>query len=262
MPVAQKSAISFALVHIPVELYLATQDNDIHFNQLTKDMKRVHYRKTDDAGNELGNNDIQRGFEYEKDRYVIVTDDDIRKIRTEEDNSIDILLFTDLTSIPTMYFNKSYYCISSKGSEKAFGLLQRAMKESGKVAIGKTVIGIKETMLALIPEKDGILLQTLYFHDEIRTIPKERIIPSLNKQELDMATRLIGSMESPFEPEKYYDGYQMRLKAMIEDKIEGREIKAAKQVKRGNVIELMDALKASLEQTKSQKSRSAHRKAI
>ena len=108
MPVAQKSAISFALVHIPVELFLATQDNDIHFNQLTGDMKRVRYRKTDGAGHELKNEDIVRGFQYEKDRYVIVTDDDIEKIKTEKDNSIDILLFTDLSSIPTVYFNKSY----------------------------------------------------------------------------------------------------------------------------------------------------------
>lgn len=261
MPVAQKSAISFALVHIPVELFLATRDNDIHFNQLTNDMKRVRYRKTDGAGRELKNEDIVRGFQYEKDRYVIVTDDDIEKIKTEKDDSIDILLFTDLSSIPTVYFNKSYYCVSGKGSEKAFELLQRAMKETGKVAIGKTVIGTKETMLALVPEKDGILLQTLYFHDEIREIPKERSHPSINKQELEMATRLIGSMESPFEPEKYHDEYQIRLKSMIEDKIEGKEVVAAKPVKSGNVIDLMDALKASLEQNKPKRSRSAQRKA-
>lgn len=260
MPVAQKSAISFALVHIPVELFLATQDNDIHFNQLTSDMKRVRYRKTDGAGHELKNDDIVRGFQYEKDRYVIVTDDDIEKIKTETDNSIDILLFTDLSSIPTVYFNKSYYCVSGKGSEKAFELLQRAMKETGKVAIGKTVIGTKETMLALVPEKDGILLQTLYFHDEIREIPKERAHPPVNKQELEMATRLIGSMENPFEPENYHDEYQMRLKAMIEDKIEGKEVVAAKPVKSGNVIDLMDALKASLEQNRPKKSRSTQRK--
>lgn len=260
MPVAQKSAISFALVHIPVELFLATQDNDIHFNQLTSDMKRVRYRKTDGAGHELKNDDIVRGFQYEKDRYVIVTDDDIEKIKTEKDNSIDILLFTDLSSIPTVYFNKSYYCVSGKGSEKAFELLQRAMKETGKVAIGKTVIGTKETMLALVPEKDGILLQTLYFHDEIREILKERAHPPVNKQELEMATRLIGSMENPFEPENYHDEYQMQLKAMIEDKIEGKEVVAAKPVKSGNVIDLMDALKASLEQNRPKKSRSTQRK--
>ena len=261
MPVARKSAISFALVHIPVELFLATQDNDIHFNQLTKDMKRVRYRKTDGAGHELENDDIVRGFQYEKDRYVIVTDDDIEKIKTDKDNSIDILLFTDLASIPTVYFNKSYYCVSGKGSEKAFELLQRAMKDTGKVAIGKTVSGTKETMLALVPEKDGRLLQTLYIHDEIREIPKERAHPPVNKQELEMAKRLIDSMENPFEPEKYHDEYQMRLKELIEDKIEGKEVIAAKPVKSGNVIDLMDALKASLEQNKPKRSRPAPRKA-
>lgn len=209
MRVARKSAISFALVHIPVELFLATQDNDIHFNQLTRDMKRVRYRKTDGSGHEPDNDDIVRDFQYEKDRDVIVTDDDIEKIKTGKDNSIDILLFTDMVSIPTVYFNKSYCCVSGKGSEKAFELLQRAMKDTGKVAIGKTVIGTKETMLALVPEKDGILLQTLYFHDEIRKIPKERARPPVNKQEPETAKRLIGSTENPFEPEKYHDEYQM-----------------------------------------------------
>ncbi len=261
MPVTQKTAISFALVHIPVELFLATQDNDIHFNQLTKDMKRVRYRKTDGAGNDLENEDIVRGFQYEKDRYVLVTDDDIEKIKTEKDNSIDILLFTDLASIATVYYNKSYYCISGKGNEKSFELLQRAMKTTAKVAIGKTVIGTKETMLVLIPEKDGMLLQTLYFHDEIRKIPKERAHPRVDKNELDMAIRLIGAMESPFEPENYHDEYQMRLKEMIEDKIEGKEVAAAKPVKSGNVIDLMDALQASLEQNKSKRGRPAQRKA-
>lgn len=163
MPVAQKSAISFALVHIPVELFLATQDNDIHFNQLTGDMKRVRYRKTDGAGHELKNEDIVRGFQYEKDRYVIVTDDDIEKIKTEKDNSIDILLFTDLSSIPTVYFNKSYYCVSGKGSEKAFELLQRAMKTPERWLSARPVIGTKETMLALVPEKDGMMAPDALF---------------------------------------------------------------------------------------------------
>lgn len=232
MPVTRKSAISFALVHIPAELLLAIQDEDIPFNQLTRDMKRVRYRKMDGAGRESGN-------------------DDIGKIRTDKDNRIDILLFTGLTSIPTVYYDTSCCCVSGKGSEKAFELLQRAMKETGKLAIGKTVIGTRETMLALIPEKDGILLQTLYFHDGILDIPTERNHPSLNRQEPEMATHLIRSMESPFEPEKYHDGYQTCLKSMIGNRIGGKEVVAAKP---GKVIDLTDTLKTGLEQNRPKRS--------
>lgn len=250
MPAAQKGAISFGLVYIPVELYTATQDNDVRFNQLTRDShERVRYVKTC-AGckKELKPEDIVKGFQYEKDKYVVVSDADFEKIKTEKDRSIQILQFAELSSIPPVYFEKSYLVQPQKGGEKPFALLRRAMREEGKVAIGKTVMGTKETILALVPTDEGVLLQTLFFHDEVKTLPKQVTLPEVGGAELDMARQLVQGMAGSFDPAAYKDEYQERLRELISRKIEGKEIVAEQEEKPSNVINLMDALKESLKQ--------------
>lgn len=262
MPVAQKSAISFGLVYIPVDLYTATQDNDVRFNQLTKEShERVRYVKTC-AGcqKELKPADIVKGFQYEKDKYVVVTDDDFEKIKTEKDRSIQILQFTDLAAIPPVYFEKSYLVQTQKGGEKAYELLRQAMLDEGKVAIGKTVMGQKETMLALVPTEDGILLETLYYYDEVKEAPRAAAGPSVAKAELDMARQLVQSMAGPFDPQQYKDEYQEKLRDLISKKIEGKEIVAETSDKPDNVINLMDALKESLKQQDGPKKPAKSRK--
>lgn len=248
MAKTQSSAISFGLVHIPVGLYTATQDNDIRFNQLVKDNhERVRYKKTcPSCKTELTNDDIVKGYQYEKDKYVVITDDDFEKIKTDKDRSIEIMLFSGIGEIDPIYYNKSYYVLPEKGGEKAFELLRRAMYEEGKVAIGKIVLGSNETMLALIPQKEGILMETLYYYDEVREIPRELPRVKPNKEELGMAKQLIKAMDSEFRPDKFKDEYQQRLRDMIEKKIEGQEIVAPRQEEQSNIIDLMDALKASL----------------
>lgn len=247
-----QSAISFGLVHIPVGLYTATQDNDIHFNQLVKDNnERVRYKKTcPSCKKELTNNDIVKGYQYEKDKYVVITDDDFEKIKTEKDRSIQIMLFSSLSGIDPIYYEKSYYVLPEKGGEKAFELLRQAMYDEKKVAIGKVVLGSKETLVVLIPQKEGILMETLYYYDEVKEIPRELPRPKPNKKELDMAKQLIDEMDGAFRPEQYSDEYQHRLRDLIEKKIEGQEIVAPKQEEQSNIIDLMDALKASLGQSK------------
>lgn len=250
MAVRQKGAISFGLVYIPVALYTATEDDDVRFNQLTKDSgERVRYIKTC-AGckQELKPADIVRGYQYEKDKYVVITDEDLEKIKTEKDRSIQILQFSDLDEIPSVYYDKSYLVQSEKGGEKAFELLRQAMQKAGKVAIGKTVMGTKETMLALVPTDDGIVLQTLYFADEVKALPKEAAKPQVGDAELDMAKQLIEGMSKPFDPAAYHDEYQQKLRDLITKKIEGQEIVEQKDEKPGNIIDLMDALKQSLKQ--------------
>lgn len=263
MPASQKAAISFGLVHIPVELYVATQDNEIHFNQLVKGSnKRVRYKKTD-GDKPVTNEQIVKGYQYEKDKYIIIDNADIEKIKTPKDSAVEIVQFVDQKTIPSVYYNKAYYVLPVKGGEKAFELLRTAMQEKGKVAIGKTVLGTKETLLALISNDKGILMQTMFFHDEVREVPKETPHPKIEKKELDMALLLMDSMDRPFMPQEYRDEYQERLRAMIEDKIEGREIAVPKAEKGGNVISLMDALQKSLQQGKPAKktpSRPASRK--
>lgn len=250
MAVAHKGAISFGLVHVPVALYTATQDNDIRFNQLCKeDLSRVRYKKVcAGCGREIGPGDIVKGFEYDKGRYVVVTDEDFEKIKTEKDRAIQILHFTDLASIRPIYYDKTYHVLPEAGGEKAFELLRRAMREQGKVALGKTVMGSKETLLALLPTAEGLLLETLFFSDEIKDAPKELPHPALTDQELQMAKTLIAAMDRPFEPALYHDEYQQRLRALIQQKIAGKEVAAPEGAgEPGNVIDLMEALQASID---------------
>jgi DNA end-binding protein Ku len=250
MAVSHKGAISFGLVYIPVALYTATQDNDVHFNQLHKeDNSRIRYKKTcAHCGKEVSSDDIIKGFEYDKDKYVVITDGDFEKIKTEKDKTIQILHFADLDTINPIYYEKSYHTVPETGGEKAFELLRTAMKDENKVAIAKTVMGNKETLLAIIPAQDNILISTMFFEDDIKELPKSYIRPNLNEGELKMAKTLIESMVQPFEPALYKDEYQERLRDLIQGKIAGREIVAPREEAPSNVIDLMDALKRSIEQ--------------
>ena len=249
MAVSHRGAISFGMVHIPVGLYTATQDNDIHFNQLCKeDGSRIKYKKVcSGCGKEVGPGDIVKGFEYEKGRFVTVTDNDFEKAKSEKDKTIHILHFTDLPNIRPIYFDKAYRAIPEQGGDKAFELLRRAMKEENKVAVAKTVMGTREKLLALIPTDNGILAETLFFADEVREAPKEPAHAEVSDTELQMAKTLIGAMVKDFAPEQYKDEYREKLWAIISGKIQGKEIVAPQETV-VNVIDLMEALKQSLAQ--------------
>lgn len=250
MAVSHRGAISFGLVHIPVGLYTATQDNDIHFNQLCKeDGSRVKYKKIcSKCGKEVSTEDIVKGFEYEKDKYVTLTDEDFEKAKTEKDRTIHILHFTDLDAIPPIYFDRTYHAIPESGGDKAFELLRRAMKEENKIAVAKTVMGTKEKLLVLIPTDIGILVETILFADELKEAPKEPAKPAVSDAEIQMAKTLINAMVQPFEPEKYHDEYRERLWAILNSKIQGKEIIVSPDEVKIDVINIMDALKQSLEQ--------------
>ena len=252
MAVSHKGGIGFGLVYIPVALYTATQDNDIHFNQLHKeDHSRIRYKKTcAHCGKEVTSEDIIRGFEYDKDRYVVVDDKDFEKIKTEKDRTIQILHFTDLDSIQPIFYDKTYHTVPETGGEKAFELLRTAMKEENKVAVAKTVMGNKETLLAIMPTEDGIRMETMFYADEIKELPKTYVKPEINESELSMAKTLIGSMVKPFEPDLYKDEYQERLRELIRQKIAGEEVVTTKAEEKSNVIDLMEALQKSIEQAK------------
>lgn len=249
MAAASKTTISFSLVSIPIAMYTAVQDNDIHFNQLHKDdHQRIRYKKTcGHCGQEVSSKDIVKGYAYDDDKYVIITDDDFEKIKTEKDKSIQIQHFVNLDEISPIYFNKAYYALPEAGGDKAFELLRYTMKEENKIAIGKAVLGNSEQLLALIPTSEGILVETMYFEEEIKDIPKTINHPELSKEEVKMATTLINSMDKPFQPEDYKDEYQARLRELIEQKIAGKEVVAAEKQESTNVINLMDALQASIE---------------
>lgn len=255
MAVAHKSVISFGLVAIPISMYTATQDNDVHFNQLHKeDKERIKYKKVcAHCGKEVTQKDIMKGYQYDTDHYVVVTDDDLEKIKTEKDKSIQILHFAQLNQISPVYYEKTYQATPEAGGEKAFELLRVALMSEQKIAIGKTVMGTRETLLAIIPREDGVLVSTMFYEDDIKDLPKSYNKPELSEEEMNMAKTLINSMDTPFNPSQYQDEYQIKLRELIETKIAGKEIVASKSETPNNIINLMDALKASVEQTQSNK---------
>lgn len=253
MAVARRTVISWGLVAIPVSLYTATQDNDIHFNQLHKaDNSRIKYKKTcAHCGQEITTEDIVKGFEYDKDKYVIVTDEELEKIKTEKEKSIQLLHFAQLNQISPVYYEKTYQVIPEAGGEKAFELLRRALMEAQKIAIGKVVWGASDTLMSIIPREDGMIIATMYYADEIKELPKAYNKPEVTEQELKMATTLINTMDTPFDPSAYHNGYQSKVKELIENKINGKETVAPEEEAPNNVISLMDALRASIEKSKA-----------
>lgn len=253
--ISRKSVITFGMVAIPIAMYIATQDNDIHFNQLHKeDNSRIRYKKTcAHCGKEIATGDIVKGFEYDKDKYAVVTDDEIEKIKTEKEKSIQILHFAQLNQISPVYYDKTYQAAPEAGGEKAFELLRAALMAEQKIAIGKTVMGTKDTLMAIIPREDGILISTMFYADDIRELQKQNAKPAVSEQELNMAKMLINSMDTPFDASKYKDEYQTKLRALIETKISGQEVVAAEPESTGKVIDLMEALKASVERAQKEK---------
>lgn len=263
MAVAHKGAISFGLVHIPIQMYRTTQDTDISFNQLCKKTKqRVKYKKfCPGCEKELKPDEIIKGYQYEKDRYVMMSNEEIEALKAEKDRTIHILHFTELSQIDDLYYEKNYYAIPEQHAEKAYELLYQAMKKQGVVGIAKTVIGTKETLIALCPEEQGIVVKTLFYQDELVEIPKTLSHPKLSKPEMDMAKQLITSMTQPFDADCYHDEFQEQLRLAIEKKINGADIVHGSDRKEDVItpIDLMEALQQSLSQSKpKRKKRSAH----
>jgi len=182
---------------------------------------------------------------------VIVTDEEIEKIKTEKERSIQILHFVQLNQISPVFYEKTYQVIPELGGEKAFELLRAALIAEQKIAIGKTVLGTKDTLMAIIPREDGMLISNMFYQDDIKELPKGYNKPEVAEPELAMAKMLINSMATPFNPYDYKDEYQIKLRELIEAKISGREIISPKSENKGNIINLMDALKASVEQAKN-----------
>jgi len=253
MAVAHKTVISFGLVAIPIAMHTAVQENDISFNQLHKeDHSRIRYKKTcGHCHKEVKTEDIIKGYEYDKDHYVTVTDDDLEKIKSDKEKSISIIHFANLNQISPVYYDKAYYVLPQPGGDKAFELLRRALYDEQKIAIGKTVFGSKENLMAIIPREESMVIQTMFYEDEVKDIPKEYQKQEISNAELTMARTLINSMDTPFDPAAYHDEYQVKLRKLLEDKIANREITAPPEEKQGNIIDLMEALQKSVEQAKA-----------
>lgn len=158
-----------------------------------------------------------------------------------------------MNQISPVYYEKTYQAVPEAGGEKAFELLRSALMNEQKIAIGKTVMGTKDTLMAIIPREDGVLISTMFYADDIKELQKPYTKPEVSEQELNMAKILINSMDTPFDPSKYKDEYQSRLHELIESKVSGKEIVAAEPDSAGKVIDLMEALKASVEKAQKDK---------
>ncbi len=252
-----KGAISFGLVNVPIKMYTATEKKEIKFNYLhQKCGTPIKYeRRCPTCGTEVPQEEIVRGYEYQKGQYVVLKDEDFEGIPDERSKTIDIMDFVDLTEIDPIYFEKSYYLEPSQGGEKAYALLKKAMQGTGKIAVARVAIRSKETIVVLRVYQNVLAMATIFYPDEIRSIAGLTGIktePKIHENEIQMATSLIQNLSSHFEPAKYTNNYREALMQIIQTKIAGGEVAQAPERETGKIIDLMEALRASIAATEKE----------
>jgi DNA end-binding protein Ku len=252
-------AISFGLVNVPVKLYSAVSRKTVRFNQLNAETgNRIQQKRVDpETGEEVPYEQIVKGFELTKDRYVIITPDEMDALDPERTRTVDIEDFVDLADIDPIYYDHPYYLVPDKGAAKAYGLLLNAMEASGKVAIARVVLRSKEQLVAIRPAGELLMMETMIFadevvpHDDLDDLPDAKDL-KVSDREVKMAQQLIDSLSSEFEPEKYRDEYRDKVLDLIERKAQGEEITVAPEAPApAKVPDLMAALEASLAAVKS-----------
>jgi len=244
-----KGHLIFGMVSFPIRLFSAARSETISFNLLHKDdhsrIRQVTYCALEDKP--IPRTETVKGYEYEKDHYVVIDDEDIKKVAPKTAKVMEILEFVKADQVDPIYLESSYYVAPDEGGEKAYALLFQALRESSFYAVAKVAMHNREHIIVLRPGAKGILSHTMYYQDEIRQVEEFRTDTSLVKdKELAMAKMLISSLEADFEPEKYHDSYRDNLQKMIEDKIEGKKVVATPSEHIAPVIDIMEALKKSL----------------
>jgi DNA end-binding protein Ku len=244
------------MVSFPIRLFSAARSETVSFNLMHKHedgtLSRISQKtfcKSEDK--EVPRSELVKGYEYEKDRYVVIEDEDIKKVAPKTAKVMEILEFVKADQVDAVYLESSYYVAPDEGGEKAYALLYEALRESGFYAVAKVAMHNREHIIILRPGPKGILSHTMYFQDEIRQVEEFRTDTSLVKEkELGMAKMLISSLEAEFEPQKYHDAYRENLQKMIEARIEGQTVVATPEPKIAPVIDIMEALKKSLAEKK------------
>jgi len=246
-----KGAVTFGLVSVPVNLYPATRKQaELSFRMLhKKDKAPVQYKRVcTEEDVEVPWNEIVKGYEYEKGQFVVMSDEDFQKAKTENTETLDIRDFVPLDQISVAHFESPYWLEPTKAGRKGYALLREALEESGRVGIGTFVMRQREHLAALRPAGHALMVTTLRFPDEIRSaedldIPRNETIA---KKEIDLARKLVDTLADDWKPEQYKDTYHDTLRAAIEQKLEGTEITAAAPHKPARVVNLMKALEESL----------------
>jgi DNA end-binding protein Ku len=244
--------LRLSLVSCPVALYTGTSaTGEVHFNLLHKEtMNRIRMIPTDPETGPVERSDLVRGFEVDKGRYVVVSDEEIQAVRLESTRTLDIERFVDAKEIDRLYWNAPYYLTpDGKMAVEAFGVIREAMERSGKLALGRVVLHQRERLMALEPRDRGIICFSLRTYDEVRQ-PQDFFDPIPEKKPdekmVDIAERIIEQLQGPFDPTQFDDRYEEALKALIADKQKGHKIEKVEEQEDTNVVDLMDALRRSL----------------
>jgi DNA end-binding protein Ku len=272
-----KGAISFGLVHIPVGLYSAEKRNNFDLTMLDRrDMKPVGFKRYNkQTGEEVPWDQIVKGYEYEKDRYVVLTDEDFRRANVEATQTIDILRFVEGKEITPMYFETPYYLAPDRRGEKGYALLRETLKHTHKIGIANVVIRTRQYVAALIPVDDVIVMNTLRYADEVRAAdeldapPKNSKAAGVTPRETDMAVKLVEEMTGDWNPKDYRDTYHEDLLKLIDKRIKAGETEVistpedeemSEKPKRGDVVDLMALLKRSVQDKSKRRSSSDRRR--
>lgn len=245
-----KGFISFGLVSIPVRLYAAARKQGIRLHQLHKKcrtrLRRPLFCPT--CNRVVEKSEVVKGYEYEKGHYVLVEQQELNKIAPPSSKAMEIIEFVAVKDVDPLYFDASYFVAPQEAGLKSYHLLLQGMKETGRAAIAKVTMHQREYLVMIRPRAKGLTLHTLYFEDEIRYSSEYNESGNLKAKpaEVKLAKQLIESLEAPFEPAKYHDEYQERLKQLLEAKRQGRETVAEEPTRLAPVIDMMEALKRSL----------------
>jgi DNA end-binding protein Ku len=245
-----KGFLTFGLISIPVRLFTAARPERVSFNQLSKKTHaRVKQQLIDPTtGEVVERSDIVKGYAVGKDQYVLVEDEEIKKVQPASGDTMEILEFVKLQEVDPLYYDQSYYIVPEEAGKKPYYLLVDTMEKSGYVAVAKISMHQREYTIMVRPRQGGLTLHTMYYENEIREVPEygRRGDFEVRPQEIKLAEQLVESLATPFEPKKYTDAYQARLKELIEAKQQGKEAQPTEARRLAPVIDLMDALQKSL----------------
>jgi DNA end-binding protein Ku len=244
-----KGQLAFGLVSFPVKLFTAARSDGISFNQLHKAdgsrVKQVIYCAAEDKP--IPRSEIVKGYEYEKDRYVVIEDEDIKKMAPSTAKVMEILEFVKGTEVDPVYYESSYYIAPDDAGEKPYALLFNTLKQTGYVGVAKIAMHNREHIVIFRPGPQGLMMHTMYYANEVRKVDEFRTDTSLVKEkEVELARMLVESLAATFEPEKYHDTYRDNLQTMIDAKIKGKEVVTPPSREPAKIIDIMEALKQSL----------------
>lgn len=245
-----KGYLSFGLVTFPIRLYAAARAQPVHFHMLhKKDLSRIRevfYCAAEDKP--VDRDEIVKGYEYEKNRYVVIDPEDLKKVAPPTATVMQILQFVRMTEVDPIYLETSYYVAPEEAVSRPYALLFEAMKTTEYDALAKVAMHGREHIVILRPGESGIVLHTMYFPDELQKSNRAANagVKKFDKKEVDLARKLIETLAAPFEPEKFHDEYKENVEKLIENKRAGKHISTTKQPRKAPVIDLMQALQRSL----------------